>query len=110
VDAPGFNGLAHQYGTGGGLTTEPAAPQLLYASPADIAADIEAGADPHTKAAAALFGRAPEQVTREERRWAKYLNMAAVTGVSFDALVDLAQAPAGTVRAMLDRYHQTVVA
>jgi DNA polymerase I-like protein with 3'-5' exonuclease and polymerase domains len=83
----------------------------LYGSVAELRAEIEdERADPHRKAAAVLFGLPDDEVHPTERRWGKYLNMAAVTGLSLAGLADLAQVPLDKAREMRERYRRLVLA
>jgi DNA polymerase-1 len=83
----------------------------IYADRADLRAAIETGdIDAHLLSAAALFGLPLEQVTTAQRLWGKYLNMAAVLGLSEWGLADLCRAPAEQVREMLSRYRSLVLA
>lgn len=85
----------------------------IYASVAELKAEIaDEGADPHRKAAAALFGKDPADIglNSPERRWGKYLNMITVTGMSEYALADLALVPLESAREMLARYRSAVLA
>jgi Radical SAM proteins, N-terminal/Radical SAM superfamily len=98
-------------GTGFCTGVEEAVDNHLYASVAQLRAEVDDdAADPHRKAAAAVFGCDLVLVTKPERQWGKFLNMAALTGLSEWGLADLAQAPMETVRDMLARYHQLVLA
>jgi DNA polymerase I-like protein with 3'-5' exonuclease and polymerase domains len=82
--------------------------KTLYASPMEIQAEIDAGDDPHTKAARALFGH--QDVTWDERWWAKALNMGAIVGLSPYGIADYIRQPLDRVLEMRERYRQTVLA
>lgn len=83
----------------------------IYTSAEDLRATIEAGdIDAHLLTAATLFSEPLEEVSREHRRWGKYLNMAAVLGLSNQGLADLAQVPLDAVREMRERYRRLVLA
>jgi len=83
----------------------------LYGSVAELRAEIEdEHADPHLAAASVLFGLPGGEVRWSERRWGKYLNMAAVTGLSLAGLADLAQVPLDKAREMRERYCRLVLA
>lgn len=76
----------------------------------ELRAAAEAGTvDVHVAAAAAIFGLESAQVGPAERRWGKWLNMAALLGLSEAGLADLCQAPREKVREMLDRYRVMVL-
>lgn len=83
----------------------------LYRSAEEIRAEIAEGpVDPHRKAAAVLFGKPPEDIQPDERRWAKYLNMAAIEGLSDGGFADLCQLPLERAREMRERYRRLVLA
>jgi DNA polymerase I-like protein with 3'-5' exonuclease and polymerase domains len=83
----------------------------IYTSAEDLRATIEAGdIDAHLLTAATLFSEPLEAVSREHRLWGKYLNMAAVFGLSLQGLADLTEAPLETVREMRAQYCRLVLA
>jgi DNA polymerase I-like protein with 3'-5' exonuclease and polymerase domains len=83
----------------------------IYASVTNLKATIETGAiDAHLLTAGALFERPLTEVTKAERRWGKYLNMAAVLGLSLQGLADLAQVPLDKAAEMRERYRRQVLA
>lgn len=82
----------------------------LYSSVTELQAAIDSGQDPHRKAAAVLFGLPDDEVHPSERLWGKYLNMAAVTGLSPWGLADLAQVSLDKAQAMLAKYRELVLA
>ncbi len=83
----------------------------IYTSVADLKATIEAGdIDAHLLTAGALFERPLIEVSKAERRWGKYLNMAAVFNLSPQGLADLAEAPLDKAREMRERYRRLVLA
>jgi hypothetical protein len=83
----------------------------LYASVLDLQAEVDAGsADPHLKAATALFELPEDQVTRPMRWWAKVLNMMACTGTGTERAAVEFGLDRTLLQAMVDRYHQVVLA
>lgn len=82
----------------------------LFRSVDELKAAIERGQDPHRKAAAVLFGLPDNEVHPSERLWGKYLNMAAITGLSPWGLADLAQVSLDKAQDMLAQYRRLVLA
>ena len=71
--------------------------------PALVAA-FRDGADVHRRTAATLFGRAPEEVTPEERAVGKTVNFATIYGQGATALAQLLGLPRADAKRYIDHY------
>lgn len=70
----------------------------------DLIAGFSHGADVHRATAAKIFGKAPEDVTAEERRRAKVANFGIIYGISAFGLAQRMEIPRSEAKSFIEEY------